>query len=308
LVSEITLECKEFVFAILHLGGWDFHCCIKPFAGRRVYTEQKQKLFDALQEGSVANVIMTMSELFGDRSFTLGDLFAEERQRIMGLLSQETLSRLDQLYTQVYRDNYGIMMAFRRDDLPVPQELQVAAEVALGHRLLTSVRTLEAESSDGKLSGNNLAELEALATEVGDQKCRFHSLEVKEALERLIVRSLGHILSDNDPANVELDIDGLERIIAVGDQLSLGLSLIRVQEIYFQALENQIVPLCLGYIQRRNTAEIQVTETEGEVTTSVVISPSIEVEQIWELSQIRKLLQLGKSLAIDVDYWLNQLY
>ncbi len=296
LVSDITLECKDFVFAVLHLGGWDFHCCIRPFTGRRVYTELKQKLFDASREASVANVIMLMAELFGERSFSLGDLFAEERQRIMGLLSQETLNRLDQLYSQVYRDNYSIMMAFRRDDLPVPQELQVAAEVALGHRLLTSVRTLEAESSDGRLSVSYLAELEALATEVEHQRCQFHNLEVKETLERLIVRSLRHILHDNNPANLELDIHSLEGIIEVGNQLNLGLSLIGAQEIYFQSLESQIVPLCLGYIQRRNS-----TQTQPNIV-------DVAVEETWELPQIRKLLQLGKKLAIDVDQWLNQLY
>nr|WP_256386660.1 DUF3536 domain-containing protein [Hydrocoleum sp. CS-953] len=296
LTSEITLECKEFVFAVLHLGGWDFHCCIQPFTGRRVYTEIKESLFDALQEGSVANVIMSMAELFGKSSFGLGDLFAEERQRIMTLLSQETLNRLDQLYTQVYRDNYSIMMAFRRDNLAVPQELQVAAEVALGHRLLTSARTLEAESSDGKLSISHLAELEALASEVGQQQCRFHNLEVKESLERLIVNSLRHILYDNEPENLELDIQGLERIVEVGNKLNLGLSLIGAQEIYFQSLESQIVPLCLGCIEKRNNPQLQ--QNVGD----------IGVEKTWELPQIRKLLQLGKKLAIDVDQWLNQLY
>ncbi|MGB3507926.1 MAG: DUF3536 domain-containing protein [Microcoleaceae cyanobacterium] len=308
LVSDITLECKDFVFAVLHLGGWDFHCCIRPFTGEKVYIELKQKLFDASQEASVANLIMTMTELFGERSFSLEDLFAEERQRIMGLLSQETLNRLDQLYSQVYRDNYGIMMAFRRDDLPVPQELQVAAEVALSHRLLTSVRALEAESSDGKLSVNNLVELEEVATEVNDQQCRFESIEVKEALERLIVSSLRHILYNSDPANVELDIYGLERIIEVGNKLNLGLSLTRPQEIYFQALESQIVPLCLGWVERQNTTDIQLTETETNVMFSEVKSMEIAVESKWELSQIQKLLELGKNLAIDVEHWLNQLY
>ncbi|MDE5112222.1 MAG: hypothetical protein O4753_13565 [Trichodesmium sp. St7_bin2_1] len=56
---------------------------------------------------------MSMTELFGKSSFGLEDLFAEERQRIMGFLSQETLNRLDKLYTKVYRDHYSIMMAFR---------------------------------------------------------------------------------------------------------------------------------------------------------------------------------------------------
>ena len=34
LTSQITWESGHFVFAVLHLGGWDFHCCIQPFSSR----------------------------------------------------------------------------------------------------------------------------------------------------------------------------------------------------------------------------------------------------------------------------------
>ena len=51
LTSEITWESKHFVFAVLHLGGWDFHCCISEFDGRLVYTELKQQLFNDLKQG-----------------------------------------------------------------------------------------------------------------------------------------------------------------------------------------------------------------------------------------------------------------
>ena len=29
LTNEITWESHRFIFAVLHLGGWDFHCCIQ---------------------------------------------------------------------------------------------------------------------------------------------------------------------------------------------------------------------------------------------------------------------------------------
>ncbi|NET36475.1 MAG: DUF3536 domain-containing protein [Cyanothece sp. SIO1E1] len=148
LISEITREQIDLMFAVLHLGGWDFHCCIQPFSGRRSYSAIKSKLFAVLEQASAAQTILAMSEIFGDRSYSLQDLFAEERHRIMRLLSNETLTRLDQLYTQVYRDNYGILMAFQRDHLEVPQELRVAAEIALSHRALVSIRALERETSD----------------------------------------------------------------------------------------------------------------------------------------------------------------
>ena len=43
LTSELTRETSQLVFAVLHLGGWDFHCCIQPFAGRRSYTSGERQ-------------------------------------------------------------------------------------------------------------------------------------------------------------------------------------------------------------------------------------------------------------------------
>jgi alpha-amylase/alpha-mannosidase (GH57 family) len=224
LVSEITWESSHLVFAVLHLGGWDFHCCIQPFAGRRAYSQLKDKLFDALKQASAAQMILAMTPLFNGESFSLQDLFAEERHRIMALLSHETLTRLDQLYSQVYRDNYGVLMAFHRDELPVPQELQVAAEIALSHRCVTSIKALEQEISDPQLSWSHLAELEAIATEANHQRARLKIPEVKQALEKLILRSLWQLLHDANPGTLEADIHRIERLIELGNQLHLGLS------------------------------------------------------------------------------------
>ncbi len=304
LVSEITHEHSNFVFAVLHLGGWDFHCCIQPFTGRRVYTDLKRRLFEALEEASAAHVILRLVQNFGDEFFSLRDLFAEERQRIMGLLCQETLTRLDQLYTQVYRDNYGILMAFHRDGLAVPQELQVATEVALSHRFLNSVRALESESSEGRLSINHLLELDAIATEAGLLRCRLQNPEVKEALERLIIQSLWRLLHDSDPNTIEEDINGLERLIQLGDQLNLGISLNQAQELYLQYLTTHVVPLCLGWLQGNNQ-KIFVELMENASQSGVVAVQVQPQTSQWQVHQIRRLLQFGQTLSLDVQTWLN---
>ncbi|MFM6400674.1 DUF3536 domain-containing protein, partial [Planktothrix sp.] len=250
LVSEITREQTHFVFAVLHLGGWDFHCCIQPFSGRRAYFELKHWLFEALQEASASHLMLRLVQSFGDNAFSLRDLFAEERQRIMGLLCQETLTRLDQLYTQVYRDNYGVMMAFHRDELAVPPELQVATQVTLGNRFLTSVRALESESSEGRLSVNHLGELEAIAAEAQLLRCPLQNSEVKESFERLIIHCLWRRLQDNNLTTIAEDVENLQRLIQLSEQLNLGVSLNQAQELYFQYLKTYIIPLCLGYLQR----------------------------------------------------------
>lgn len=271
LVSEITWESEHLVFAVLHLGGWDFHCCIQQFTGRRDYSQLKDKLFGALQKASASQSILVMTQLFGDETFSLQNLFAEERHRIMRLLSQETLTRLDQLYTQAYRENYGVIMAFHRDGLTVPQELQVAAEIALSYRCMMTLRALEQDITDSQLSWNHTAELEAIATEAKHLRCRLNIPEGKQILEQLIVRSLWQALHDAN-GSLDADIQRLERLIDIGHQLNLGISLQRSQELYYSCLQSQILPLCL------------TTQASEEDAT-----------------HCRQLLKLGQKLAVDVS-------
>lgn len=282
LVSEITQESAHLVFAVLHLGGWDFHCCIQPFNGRRAYSQLRDQLFDSLKQASAAHTILAMSQTFGNQSYNLQNLFAEERHRIMRLLSQETLTRLDQLYTQVYRDNYGVLMAFHRDELPVPQELQVAAEIALGHRLLTSLRQLEQENHEDLLGEKaqpglgQLADLEAIAIEANHLHCHFNLPEARQILERLIRQNLRHLLETLDSKTAELEIQRLTRLIELGQQLRLGVSLAAAQEFYVSHL-------------------IQQTALAGQ--------PGIGSDiKLWSLlpdALYLALLRLGQKLAVD---------
>ncbi len=276
LVSEITWESEHLVFAVLHLGGWDFHCCIQQFTGRRDYTQLKEKLFGALQQASAAHTILAMTQFFGEETFSLENLFAEERHRIMRLLSQETLTRLGQLYTQAYRDNYGVLMAFHRDQIPVPQELQVAAEIALGHRCLMTLRSLEQDISEPQMRWTHIVELEAIATEAKHLRCQLNIPDGKQILEQLIVRSLWQLLHDAN-GSFNADIQQLERLIDVGDQLNIDISLHRSQELYFSCLHNQIIPLCITSLNNEE-----------------------------DIHQCRQLLKLGKKLAVDVSMISNQ--
>jgi alpha-amylase/alpha-mannosidase (GH57 family) len=275
LVSEITWEREHLVFAVLHLGGWDFHCCIQPFQGRRAYTQLKEKLFGALQQASAAQTILVMTQMFGEESFSLQNLFAEERHRLMHLLSQETLSRLDQLYTQAYRDNYGVLMAFHRDGLPAPQELQVAAEIALGYRCMMTLRSLEQDITEPLLSWNHIVELEAIATEAKHLHCRLNIPQGKQMLEQLILRSLWQLLHDPN-CTFDADLQRLERLIDIANLLNIGISLERSQELYYNCLHNLIVP------------QLIAISIKGQDT-----------------QQCRQLLKLGQKLAVDVSAWLS---
>ncbi len=291
LVSDITRESTHLVFAVVHLGGWDFHCCIQPFSGRRDYADMKEQLFESIKQASAAQTILAMNALFGSQSHSLQSLFAEERHRIMRLLTHETLTRLDQLYTQVYRDNYGVLIAFHRDELAVPRELQVAAEIALSHRVMLSLRALEQESSDRSTlpaAASRLLELESIATEATHLHCQLNLPEARQTLERLVLRSLWQLLYHFDSNTCKTELNRLERLLILGEQLHLNLSLAQAQELYFQRLQNWIIPECVHWLSNAGQSK----------PDRVVTIP---------LADLRSLLALGRTLAVDVSGWLKQL-
>jgi alpha-amylase/alpha-mannosidase (GH57 family) len=274
LVSNITWESNHFVFGILHLGGWDFHCCIQPFMGRNDYTKLKEILFQNLKDASVVQLILRMSELFGYESFGLQHIFIEERHRIMQQLTENTKKSLDQLYTQIYRDNYSILMAFHRDELAVPQELQVAAEVALSHRCLKTILELEHSLNSPEQMYLCLAELRAIATEANCLQCQLHIAESKQILEQLMLKYLWYLLQDSEPLDLEDNVRCLETMIEVSQNLHCEVSLEKVQELYYNYLHNQLIPNCLD-------------------------SKSNAVAYRWNPNKISPLLRLGQRLGVE---------
>ena len=276
LTSQITWESQHFVFAAFHLGGWDFHCCIKPFTSRLDYSQVKEQLFYGLHEASTIQIILVMNRLFGDRSFNLHDIFGQERHRIMTQLTEKTKKNLDQLYTQVYRENYSILVAFQKEGLPVPQEVKVAAEVALSARFAAAVLEVEKLAAQPQEVENYLAELKAITTEAAHLNCQLNTSEAKRILEQLILAWLQQLLYDKNSTTLESDVARLENAIEIINQLELGVCLARAQEVYYQCLHQTIIPDCL------------VTQFACR----------------WDMSNIKPLLRLGAKLNIDVRKYL----
>ena len=244
-ISVMTQETTMLAFAVLHLGGWDFHCGIQTFPTRSAYSKAKSAVIDAFTSTSIAQSVLAITQHFSP-TYALQDLFAEERQRIMQQLNQETLQRLDQLYEQVYRENYGVLMAFHRDHIEVPQALQVAADITLSHRALEVIRALEQDITepDGdllKITIGRVAELEGIATEAHHFRCELKLPGAAPILERLIYQGLSQTLQEipTHYRAFENAIEGLERLISLGQKLGLPVALYRTQELYYHYLTSE---------------------------------------------------------------------
>lgn len=265
--SHTTGETEHLVFSVLHLGGWDFHCCIRAFPGRTAYNQWLESIFETFKQGGAAKTILAMKAHFGEQSLGLENLFLEKRMEIMQQLARETKTRLHELYSQIYRDNYSILVAFHQDHLPVPRELQVAAEIALSQRCLNSLQKLEQVEDDPSLRNQFLEELEAITQEAKRLHLSLSLPEGQKILERLTLRSLWHLLHDS-PFDSTMG-EYTKRLIDLGQRLELGMMLDRCQELYYNWLEGKRDP---------------------------DLSP-----------ELRPLLELGLTLAVDVHSLLEKL-
>jgi alpha-amylase/alpha-mannosidase (GH57 family) len=181
-----------------------------------------------------------------------------------------------------------MLAAFQREEMPVPQELKVAAEVALSYRCIKTANHLEQGFEDPVVIDNALAELTSTATEANHLECWLNIPELKLILEDTIVSLLQRLLAGDNPADLEADVTRIETAIALGQQLRLGLALDQAQEIYFSSLHQDILPNCL------------MNDLDDLVDSSSLEGNSCP----WKIPQIKSLLKLGQSLAIDVSCWL----
>ena len=305
LTSEVTQEFAHLIFTALHLGGRDLRCWIQPFPGGGVYRQTKKGLFEALNQGSASQTVLALNRMVGDQCYGLQSLLAEERHRILRLLSQETLNGLDQLYTQLYRDSCGVLAAFHRDRLEGPQELQVAAEIAIAHRARVSIEALERETRDfpirnPQLCFNYLAELEAITMEASYLRCQIKTPQGKENLERLVVRALRHLLHDGNSDTREDSLGWLERLLDLCNGLGLGLACDRAQELYLKIFHGEIIPQLIGW---------HLSGQNGDFPSNPTVDPETSAETGWTETQVRRILDVGRKLKIDVslfDFFLRQ--
>ena len=305
LTSSITQETTAFTVAILHLGGWDFHGRIEPFRSRLHYGRVRDTLFGAIAQASTADAVLTLDrELTGPR-FGLDDLFPEDRQRIIKILLRDTLAGLDRLYDGVYRNNYGILLGFNRDEMPVPQELQAAADISLSQRAIAAFDALDRDVTGPSgsailLHNGHLAELEAIADEATRLHCTLNLEAVQNQAERAIATLVERAMASSRQAFADLqagtplkevptllleELGAIARLTALGSSLELNLWLEPSQEQFFGYLHGTIVPTVLPVIGHRARPDEQLATVElfRQMVAALGRSLKVEVAPILEM-------------------------
>lgn len=223
ITSRITGETQDAAYAVLHLGGHDFQCGVRTDAPPAWYERLKTDLAEAfLKDGTSAAVLM-LDERFGTDLFGLPDLFVEERRKILGLLTEERLSRFEGVYRQLYEETRPLMVFMHESDVPVPQAFMMAAEYTLTRGLTSELRKAAAEPlSDRAFEIAN----ELVALGLAEPWTDAEPL-LRQALEAHAERLPADPLGD--------DLTQVHRLLDLAEILGVTVNLWRVQNSYHAA-------------------------------------------------------------------------
>jgi alpha-amylase/alpha-mannosidase (GH57 family) len=159
--SRITEECEEICFAVLHLGDQNLSAAIKRFAaaasaenparGRRtdVAVESWEQFVDrartAIRRANLPELIRLIDSYFGGTLYSLTSLFADEQQRILRSILDQTVSELESSLTRIYEEHATLLDFLSESSVPTPPALALTAGFAINAGLR---RALEAPQYD----------------------------------------------------------------------------------------------------------------------------------------------------------------
>lgn len=229
LVSEIAHEKLDATFAVLHFGGSDIRCSVRPFTDVHEYEELERELFHKFSRFSLSDVVRAMDAHFVGQDFSLRDLFLDERRALARRLLRETMARCERDYERIFEENRRLMRFLLEINTPVPPVLRTAAELTLSNELRETLEDLRDNAISIATAGNLLRQILAEARLLG---VRLDATEPRRVIEGLILEHMRRLQAS---PRREVAREMVE-LIDLGDELGVGLNLWEVQNRFWELI------------------------------------------------------------------------
>jgi alpha-amylase/alpha-mannosidase (GH57 family) len=218
--SNITWEERSVDYAVLHLGDQNITAGVREHDGEAAYRAMCQTIGEAFAKSDMTSVMRQIDQHFGAHSYTLWDLFTEQKRKVLFRILEGNLRDLEADFRQIFETNYAIMQAMREMQIPLPEALSAPAEFVLNTDLR---RLIEGPDVD-------LERLRKLAQEYATWDFKPDG----EALTYIVGKRVGALMAAwaerlEDAASLKK----VEEVLAVMKRLDVGLDLWQSQNIYF---------------------------------------------------------------------------
>jgi alpha-amylase/alpha-mannosidase (GH57 family) len=126
--SAVTLEQRPICYAVLYLGDQDLVAGVKDFDGdERRFERTARRAREAFVRRDTDEVKWTIEKDFGARRYSLGDLFKDEKRKVLGQILEATVSGLEADNRKIFEANRAVMEGLREMQIPLPEALAAPA-------------------------------------------------------------------------------------------------------------------------------------------------------------------------------------
>lgn len=228
--SRVTQEQIHTAYAVLHMGGHDFHAVLKPLFPGEDQHAVFETLFERFQNGSLAEVLSLLGQHFGPRVFTLQDLLLEERRRMLSGIIEDLLRQFDETYRLLVQQNRKLLNYLQKVDYPMPHAFRLAIESVLGRDLAGAIHRLKEDQTGDPLR------------RVRREENRFRAqLDWSTATQYMEQRLKDLVLSLTPHPRPEPAARALDLLQLAAD-LELPLSLWDIENLYFSLWHQHLRP------------------------------------------------------------------
>jgi alpha-amylase/alpha-mannosidase (GH57 family) len=218
--SEITEEATCLTFCVLRLGSHDFKGGVGAFCDAGGYASMKEEIQSAFDKGLYTELISLMDKYFGTHSYSLLNLFSDERRKILNMIFERSIAEILTSYETMFEKSRPLMEFVQDTGMPVPQMFMMEAQPALTALLKSE---LTREEIDSEAAERVIAQIKKWGVPTDSPDLEWDLRHQCEALVRQL---------RNDPAEVK-QINRIQKFMDLLNSIPLAIELWQVQNDYY---------------------------------------------------------------------------
>lgn len=269
--SKVTLEKSNLVFALIQYQGGDFHCAIKEFTSEVEYTRIQKELVKTFLVNPLTEIIRAIDEYFGTEYFTLKDIFIEERRKILQILLKDKMDKFAQTYKELYNDGKAPIYQMQTLGLSVPDEFKLAAGYALAKEFNDLMN-----KSKSYLDPQIIQEAADICFEAKKINVEIDKTPTSKMFSYKLLQNINRLANSIEPHQAEATLEIFDFI----EKLDLKVEIAEAQNTYFNKIFHEVGSYIDNMKDIKNEADREFVE---------------------------KLLDIGKKLNINTDFYRNKL-
>ena len=232
--SAITFEEHEGSFFCIDFGGVDVKCFVREFPGDEEFATMRQQLLEQSPHIVEIGLRSIVQEFFGDRYYTVDDLFREDREKVITAIMKEKLLSWKHYFQQIFRDNIGLMKRYKDYGWVIPSEMKTPSQYAMAVELADRFRESEADWNLDRVRG------------VKDslEVCRWLGLQLdlrdsEYVLKRMIMAKIGALFGQLNADDARL----LNELLDLSVDMRISYQPYEPQNMMFRLLNDVVMPL-----------------------------------------------------------------